>query len=42
MALARRFPYLIIYRVFPDFISVVAVIHGKRHPRRWKSRLEED
>jgi plasmid stabilization system protein ParE len=42
MALPRRFPYLIIYRVFPDFISVIAVIHGKRHPRRWKSRLEED
>lgn len=42
MALPRRFPYLIIYRVFPDFISVVAVIHGKRHPRRWKARLEED
>ena len=38
----RRFPYLIIYRVFPDFISVIAVIHGKRHPRRWKSRLKED
>ena len=42
MALPRRFPYLIIYRVFPDFISVIAVIHGKRHPRRWKSHLEED
>ena len=42
LALPRRFPYLIIYRVFPDFISVIAVIHGKRHPRRWKSRLEED
>lgn len=42
MALPRRFPYLIIYRVFPDFISVVAVIHGKRHPRRGKARLEED
>jgi plasmid stabilization system protein ParE len=42
MALPRRFPYLIIYRVFPDFISVIAVIHGKRHPRRRKYRLEED
>jgi len=42
MALPRRFPYLIIYRVFLDFISVVAVIHGKRNPRRWKARLEED
>ncbi|MFM8717879.1 MAG: type II toxin-antitoxin system RelE/ParE family toxin [Spartobacteria bacterium] len=42
MALPRRFPYLIIYRVFPDFVSIVAVIHGKRHPRRWKARLEGD
>jgi plasmid stabilization system protein ParE len=42
MALPRRFPYLIIYRVFPDFISIVAVIHGKRHPRRWQARLKED
>lgn len=42
MALPRRFPYLIIYSILPDFISVVAVIHGKRHPRRWKARLEED
>ena len=40
MALLPRFP-LVIYRVFPDFISVVAVMHGRRHPRRWKSRLHE-
>ena len=39
MALPRKFPYLIIYRVFPDYISVVAVIHGSRHPRRWKTRV---
>ena len=42
MALPQRFPYLIIYRVFSDFISIVAVIHGKRHPRRWQARLKED
>ncbi len=42
MALPRRFPYLIIYSILQDFISVVAVIHGKLHPRRWKARLEED
>ena len=39
MGLPRKFPYLVIYRVFPDFVSVVAVMHGNRHPRRWKSRV---
>jgi plasmid stabilization system protein ParE len=39
LGLLRKFPYLVIYRVFPDFISVVAVMHGRRHPRRWKSRI---
>ena len=34
MGLPRKFPYLVIYRVFPDFISVVAVMHGSRHPKR--------
>lgn len=41
VGLPRKFPYLIIYRVFPEYISVVAVIHGSRHPRRWKSRVAE-
>ena len=40
MALVRRFPYLIIYRITPDFISVIAVMHGSRQPRRWKGRAE--
>ena len=40
MAMVRRFPYLVIYRVTPDFISVIAVMHGSRHPRRWKGRLD--
>ena len=39
MTLLRRFPYLVIYKVFEDYISVVAVMQGNRHPRRWKSRL---
>lgn len=39
MGLPRKFPYLVIYRVFPDFISIVGVMHGNRHPRRWKSRI---
>lgn len=28
LGLLRKFPYLVIYRTFPDFISVVAVIRG--------------
>ena len=38
MALTRKFPYLVIYRILPDCISVVAVMHGSLHPRHWKSR----
>jgi len=38
MALVRRFPYLVIYKVFPDHLTIVAVMHGSRHPHRWKSR----
>jgi len=41
-SLLRLFPYLIICRAFPDFISIVAVIHGKRRPRRWQARRKED
>lgn len=39
LGLLHKFPYLVIYRAFPNFISVVAVMHGRRHPRRWKSRV---
>ena len=39
MALLRKFPYLIVYSISPGFISVVAVMHGRRNPRRWKSRI---
>ncbi len=39
MGLPKRFPYLVIYTVMPDFISILAVIHGSRHPRRWKGRI---
>ena len=36
--LVRRFPYAVYFRVFPGVISVVGVIHGRRHPRRWLRR----
>jgi plasmid stabilization system protein ParE len=33
-----RFPYLVYYVVLRHGISVIAVLHGRRHPRRWQSR----
>ena len=37
-ALVRRFPYGIFYRVYADVIVVVACMHARRDPTRWKSR----
>lgn len=37
-ALMRRFPYAIYFHAMPDEIVVLAVIHGRRHPRSWQSR----
>lgn len=39
-ALVRRFPYAIYFQTMPDEIVVLAVIHGRRHPRRWQSRFD--
>ena len=33
-----RFPYVIYYVIERDGLSVLAVIHGRRHPGRWQSR----
>ena len=38
-ALAHRFPFGIYYRVESEEIIVVAVMHGSRNPRHWKSRI---
>ena len=37
-AVIHRFPFGIFYRVEKDLLVVVAVMHGSRHPRRWKQR----
>ena len=34
----RRFPYVVYYVVLARHVSVIAVMHGRRHPRRWQSR----
>lgn len=37
-ALVRVFPYGVFYAVYLDRITVLAVVHARRHPRRWPSR----
>jgi plasmid stabilization system protein ParE len=37
-ALVRRFPYAVYFRPVGDEIVVLAVMHGRRLPRRWRSR----
>jgi plasmid stabilization system protein ParE len=33
-----RFPYVVYYVSLSHVISVIAIIHGRRNPRRWQSR----
>lgn len=37
-AVVYRFPFGIFYRVEKDSVVALAVMHGSRHPRRWKKR----
>lgn len=36
--LLKGFPYAVYYKVYPAVISVVGVIHGRRHPSVWSNR----
>lgn len=37
-ALVPRFPYAVYFRRIDDEVIVLAVMHGRRNPRRWRSR----
>jgi plasmid stabilization system protein ParE len=37
-ALLSRFPFAMYYRIVGHRLVVLAVMHGSRHPRRWKAR----
>ena len=37
-ALLPRFPYVVYFVIHPRGLSVIAVMHGRRDPRRWQSR----
>lgn len=36
--LIRRFPFCIFFIETPDKLVILAVIHGRRNPKRWKER----
>ena len=38
-ALARKFPYSVVYLDEPDRVWIVAVMHAKRRPGYWRDRL---
>ncbi|MCJ7627418.1 MAG: hypothetical protein MUO50_03420 [Longimicrobiales bacterium] len=38
-ALFGRFPYAVYYRLDADFVDVIACLHTRRSPRRWRSRV---
>ncbi len=37
--LLKRFPFAVFYREVPYGIQVLAIVHGRRKPGYWKSRL---
>lgn len=39
VARVTRFPYDVFYKVEPDQIFILAVLHQKRRPGLWKNRL---
>jgi toxin ParE1/3/4 len=38
-ALARKFPYSVVYLDQPERVWIVAVMHAKRRPGYWRKRL---
>ena len=38
MGIVRRFPYLVLYRISDEAISIIAVFHAKRNPKIWEAR----
>jgi hypothetical protein len=38
-ALARKFPYSVVYLDQPDRVWIVAVMHASRRPGYWRKRL---
>ena len=39
-ALVRRFPFKVFYLVEGEKVEVIAVIHARRDPQRWRGRAQ--
>ena len=37
-AIVWRFPYGVFFRVLPDEIVILGIVHGHRQPSRWRER----
>jgi len=37
----NRYPYFLIYQVANNQVYVVSVYHQRRHPERWRNRVQE-
>ena len=35
-ALVRKFPFSVFYRMLPEWIEVIAIVHQSRDPRTWR------
>ena len=35
----RKFPFAVFYRVLPEWIEVIGVVHQARDPRTWRRRV---
>jgi plasmid stabilization system protein ParE len=35
----KRFPYVVYYRVHPNRVEVIGILHGHRNPRTWQDRI---
>jgi len=36
----KRFPYSLLYRAGPEEIVIIAVMHNRRRPAYWRSRIK--
>ena len=34
-----KFPYLVFYRVLPQHIEIIGILHGSRNPKLWQQRI---
>ena len=35
----ERFPFSVFYRILPEWIEVIGVVHQSRNPREWQRRI---